>query len=421
MRRELIAKTAVCKDQATAKMKEGANEFEIQLLEKDNDLEVIKEFCRWLVVEKEKVIKNIHIHLLPKGRDIDSIEDILKGSTGINYAKLTFEVGNFCGEIQGMGVGVIIHKYKVTLTDEGEVRYYYKMLNEYPSTFLLLENCMDFQKDKNSALIVEPINLFLDYVATVKRILKIYEDRIWALIDTTHLIADMRLHKKIQKMGIPLEIVSIIDVFSKRADIIKGVHLAYAYGCGSNLNQTGSFISKKKKHGIPFKGDSSAELILVNLIHCIERYLDADADIVLEVDEEDYLNPTNYGDIRNSYYRIVEKLAEGGGPGKEKRAFPRMQINVEANLEGSPVVIEDISINVEDTGAKSYYTLRILGEGLNLKANQIVRIIIEEETLEAEVLLDKEDCFVIKTYNKNTLRLVDRYYGFDDFVFENVI
>lgn len=418
MKRELIAKTSTDKKQALAKIDCGAEEFEIQLMKQDVNLKEVLEFCNWLIKEKGKTVKTIHIHLLGRGQSIESIEHLLENAVpnGKELADLSFSTANYCSEIQGFSVGLVLHKFKATLRDNREVEYYKQMLSKHPNVTLFIENSMSYQKNKGDSFIAEPSRMFFEYVQHVKDSLPEYSNRIWALVDTNHLMGDLRLHKKLEKIGIDLEIVSINEILKNHTNLIKAVHLSYGLGSAHSTTHK----SLIKKHGVAFKGDSSAQLMLLNLVFCIENYLKEDVIVILEIEEENYCRPINYFELRNMYYEIQNNILNKDVILDEHRKFPRLEVDVVSKFNNTESEIRDISINTDEKN-NSFFTLRVDTLNKLLRIGDKTVIAVDDEEFEVEIMKTNSNGYVVKSYNVNTLKYVDKYLGFDDFVFEKIL
>lgn len=156
-------------------------------------------------------------------------------------------------------------------------------LRKYPLLDVAFENVMPFDKGRFYANVFDESLYFIDQLNA-----EFYcaEKRIGTVLDVCHAIGTIRAIKAISGDCR----LTVDDYFEVNMRYVKAVHLADCNGMGYN----------REDHGVPFKEKSE----MMEYMNSYYKWAYS-CPIVIEVREEDYLNPTN---LINNYNMLKEVI-----------------------------------------------------------------------------------------------------------------
>lgn len=275
---KLIIKSAFIEDQILYK-KELNNNFEMQLL---NEYESgISNCTLFEKIKKYDInIETIHTPIL-NGNSV--CFDELYDDKIVDSLKRTCELANIIGEYYNKSILVIVHFTTSikTLKNNNDLKIIDELLkfllDKHPYIKIGLENLIPIIINKNECNLKEGYMFEnCDYVKYFTLNYG-YEGRIGTVLDISHAIITIRLLKYCD-YELYLE-----DYFANNKDLVLSIHLANTRGSGY----------EKGQHGCGFL-DIDEDIDLLNLFLRLYKKYNYSCPIVLEIEEEDYLNCINY-------------------------------------------------------------------------------------------------------------------------------
>lgn len=285
----VVSKSALDVEQALRKVELGFTKFEIHLDAKDfsSDSINIKEVAnKFSTIFPDVVTVHTPLDTTLKVFGTDSVE-VLRVINNREMQKClydTCELAQCFAQLYNHNIGVIIHlcetHYAINRWNLEPIlkNFYEDILKRYPNIEFYIENITPLEK-YSTGLSYFRSGTLNEPVMVARRLNSLFEDtfgvRFYTCLDTCHFLITDRISKAV---NFDLK-VNCEEIFALYSESCKNVHLANAdeYGLES------------KQHGTGFQDDI---VLLRYLIHLIQYYT-PDANIVLEMREDDYLNPKN--------------------------------------------------------------------------------------------------------------------------------
>lgn len=289
----IVGKCADRRSQLEGSLRDGFNVVEIQLL-KDFKNRSVDEILRDIRQVNGIKVSSIHSPALePQGVEI---EDIVEYDRKLDVYK-TFYIADRLGSEEGREIPVVLHMHSRMYDLDRKGDMLYSLVREvaicldlFKHISICVENLIPVEVI-GGKLITNNCYMFdnADLVKWLRK--KLNTDRIYTVLDTCHLVTSIRV-LEILKEDTGANIPSIEEFFENNKDVVKIIHLNNVVGLGLTPG----------KHSVGFEKDTN---LLSKLAICINKYCN-NADIVLEMNEEDYDKEPNRNKLDT--LRLLEKL-----------------------------------------------------------------------------------------------------------------
>ena len=291
---DIVYKCALLESQARSLVEKGMSKFEIHTDDRFLcDPDPIKFASEFLDIFPDIVTVHtpLDITMSVMTRPSCTIGQIANDRDMYRAVKNTMEFAQACADKYEHRVGIVMHNDHMTdelfvWNDSKKLRKVFKkLLKKYPDVDIYIENTTPMEPRTSINDITFHGGTFED-VPMIAHILNtgLCEDsqkRFYLCLDTCHLMCAMRVYKT---LGLPNK-YSMEDIFQIYGVNTKQLHLAYCKNFGVKMNE----------HGIGFQGNIS---VLRSFLCYIDKYM-PEADIVLEMKEDDYHNPINSVEAAN--------------------------------------------------------------------------------------------------------------------------
>lgn len=281
---EIYGKCGCEEWQLANSIRDGFNRVELQLLEdfEQQSVDKVVELVEKKVRENKLQIVSIHTPI--KGSVSYEIEDLIEDDKKLVMYK-SFYLANEVAKLMGKRVNVVVHmRYNFTdLKSRGDIMY--KIIREvdvllglFEHVGIVIENMCPVVLNEDEINFVN--NGYMDNVRLVEALRKKLDtNRVGTVLDTTHMMAYIKLIEQIKKIEkIDVRVPRIEDFFVANDGMLEVVHLGNVNGLGLTA----------KTHATVFDTEKDDDVNkLKEICRCIEEYR-SDVPVILELREKEY-------------------------------------------------------------------------------------------------------------------------------------
>lgn len=275
---DILMKCALKKEQIKYK-KNLNNNFEIQLINEYEKGITNKELFN-TIIEENLQVEAIHSPIVNK----DSIIiDFIYDNISIDYLNKTCQLADMIGKHYNKNIIVVVH-FTASLQSLkrnnllNKLNFLIKsLLEQYKHIVLALENLIPFIFVNKTIVAAEAFKTEVcDYVRYFREKFG-YTDRIGTVLDISHALISINL------LNYCYQNYSLEDYFKGNSDTISLIHLANTLGNGYG----------PQEHGCGYRNNKEDLTTLKEVVNLYKKY-NYSCPVTIEVQEDDYLNCTNY-------------------------------------------------------------------------------------------------------------------------------